>query len=195
MQNTLQKCIWTPTNVTIVTLNWRSTVYWRGIQAILMVKGAKGKTKDSFGSQMAHKKHRSACQCRRLTLACWVLRRYELNPNQHKTSENNKCIVSHSSCTIVMIRTLNGGTFDASMRSSKHACIPGDRRSSTMYWRSQFIRQRAISNHYRRSRSMLNPLQHTDPWFRSNLLVIVEGRLAWTTENGKLNEAGHLGTH
>ena len=59
MQNTLQKCILTLTNVTIVTLNWRTTVYWREIKAILMVKGAKGKTNDSFGSQMARKKHRS----------------------------------------------------------------------------------------------------------------------------------------
>ena len=53
MQNTLQSVFWTSTNVTIVTLNWRTTVYWRGIQTILMVKGAKGKTNDSFGSQMA----------------------------------------------------------------------------------------------------------------------------------------------
>ena len=60
------------------------------------------------------------------------------------------------------------------------------------------IRQRAIPTHYRRSRSMLNPLRHTDPWFRiifwSNYVLFREAsqhrRLVWTAENGKLNEAG-----
>ena len=52
-----------------------------------MVKGAKGKTNDSFGSQLAREFFRSVCQCRRLTLAHLVLKGKKLDPNQHETSE------------------------------------------------------------------------------------------------------------
>ena len=116
------------------------------------------------------KNNRSVCQCRRLTLACWVLRRYKFDPNQHKTSENNKCIVSHSSCTIN----------DPNLEWSVLLTPPCAARSTRVYLERggaprctsvHNIRQRAIPTHYRRSRSILNPLRHTDPWFRSNLLV------------------------
>ena len=60
-----------------------------------------------------------------------------------------------------------------------------------MYRRPQLIRQRAISNHYKRSRSMLDSLRHTDPRFGSNLEACCFGKLGstdvllgrWKTEN------------
>ena len=75
----------------------------------------------------------SVCQHRRLTLACWVLKRCKTDRNQHQTSENNKCNVSHSSCTINDSNLEWSVLFDASMRSSKHACM-----CSTMYSRSPY---------------------------------------------------------
>ena len=54
-----------------------------------MVKGAKGKTNDSFGSQLAREFFRSVCQCWRLTLARLVLKWKKLDPNQHQKQAKN----------------------------------------------------------------------------------------------------------
>ena len=112
-------------------------------------------------------KKRSVCQHRRLTLACWVLKRCKSDRNQHQKSKNNKCNVSYSSCTINDSNLEWSVLFDASMRSSKHACIPGEKRCSTMYSRS-LIRQIAIPTIYRGSQRTLNQLRRTDPDVRSN---------------------------
>ena len=143
------------------------------------------------------------CQHRRLTLASWVLKRCKSDRYQHQTNENNKYNVSHSSCTINDSNLEWSVLFDASMRSSKHTCIPGERRCSTMYPRS-LIRQNAISNdHIGDPRGLSVNSDARIQVLEAILLGVTtlfwvlakRRRVVWPAEDGKLNEAGHLVTH
>ena len=156
-----------------MTLNWRTTVYWRRVQAILMVKEAKGKTKDSFGSQLARNFLPLRVSVSKTHARPLSVERENFN-GSHSTWNKRKTIMYREP---QFMYNCNDPNLEWSVlltrpwRSLKHACIPGDRWSSTMYWRSHLIHQRAISNHYKRSRRILGSLRHTDPRFGSNLRV------------------------
>ena len=98
-----------------------------------MVARAKGKTKESFDSRSAWEFSARYVSVETHARLFDVEREVKLNANQHGTNEDKNNIVSPSLCTIVMIQASNGAYFDVSMCSSKHACIPGERRSSMMY--------------------------------------------------------------
>ena len=166
-------------------------------------KERKRQTNESFGSESAWEFSARDVSAKDSRSSVWCWKEYNFLPINTKQTKNKKQFMSPSSCTIVKVRTSNGAYFDASMRSSKHACIPVEERRSTVYGGSHLFRQVGISHSVEMipEGSSALPPHRSLVWDRLvvELLAFIKQNAepcpAWTTERGKLNEAGHLVTH
>ena len=111
---------------------------------ILTVKSGKWVLKESFGIETAGNFPLGKSVCVRTHVRLFsVERKVNLiwDTDQHKQTKTLSSWVQFM--YNVKVRTSNGAYFDASMRSSKHACIPGERRCSAVYC-SHLFRQKGI---------------------------------------------------